>query len=289
MSSQSILIVDDEPDMRDALKRILLQAMNTLTVIEAVDGKDALEKASRQKFDLVITDVTMPRMDGMALVRELKKLEYNFRPTGIVVISGNAHEPTSTAGSGVIFLPKPFKDDMLIGAVAKLLDWVQVDQKKPKTKVDAEFIAPFVEGAVQVIKTLAGTEIKRDSLGIRTDSQPSGDVSALIAMNSNDYLGSMAISFEEKCFLAIVGRMFGETYTSVTAEIQDAAAEICNQIFGYAKAKLNEKGHTIQRAIPSVVTGKSHTLRHSASGPCITVKFTSEVGNFTIEAVMQAR
>ena len=71
MARENILLVDDEPDMRDALTAALRR--EGFCISTATNGVEALEKIPGQLFDLIITDVRMPRMGGLALLQELKR------------------------------------------------------------------------------------------------------------------------------------------------------------------------------------------------------------------------
>ena len=74
-----ILAVDDSASMRQMVSFTLKGA--GYEVVEAVDGKDALQKAQAGKADLVLTDVNMPNMDGISLVKHLRSLpNYKFTP-----------------------------------------------------------------------------------------------------------------------------------------------------------------------------------------------------------------
>lgn len=73
MSSTSILIVDDHKIIRKALKLFLSQTHEHFVVHEANSGKEALEKIKKYFFDLVITDVIMPNMDGVELAKRIRK------------------------------------------------------------------------------------------------------------------------------------------------------------------------------------------------------------------------
>ena len=68
-----LLIVDDSTMLRDMLNYALNEGGYT-DVVEAIDGVDGLAKAKAADFDLVITDVNMPNMDGLTLISELRKL-----------------------------------------------------------------------------------------------------------------------------------------------------------------------------------------------------------------------
>lgn len=70
-ASKKILIVDDEPEMRIALETTLQRENYQLVCAE--DGKQALEQFENQVFDLVLTDVRMPKLNGLELLREVKE------------------------------------------------------------------------------------------------------------------------------------------------------------------------------------------------------------------------
>ena len=75
----SILTVDDSTSMRQMVSFTLKQA--GYDVVEAKDGDDGLTKAKNSKFNLIITDVNMPKMDGISLVKELRAIaHYKFTP-----------------------------------------------------------------------------------------------------------------------------------------------------------------------------------------------------------------
>jgi CheY-specific phosphatase CheX/CheY-like chemotaxis protein len=303
---KSILIVDDDADFRTVLVDMIRGAVRGVQIVESNDGAEAFFKIDKQCFDLVVTDIKMPRMDGHAMLRRVLALPDRQRPRAVLVMSGEASdkEVELELGSSVPYLPKPSDSKLIIETVNRLLS-PQNGAEAAKSggasphpagnapvdtpRVDASFIEPFVQASVTVLKLTAQTEATRDQVFIRKKDQMSGDISALISMNSDIYLGSMAISFELATFLAVVEGMLGEKYAEINAENQDACAELCNQIFGMAKKVLNERGHTIQSAIPSVVVGPAHTLKHSAKGPCIAVRFKTAAGFFTVEAVVEPR
>ncbi len=70
--SKTILAVDDSPSVRQMVRLTLMGA--GYTVVEAVDGQDALEKAGSQRFDAILTDQNMPRLDGIGFIRKLRTL-----------------------------------------------------------------------------------------------------------------------------------------------------------------------------------------------------------------------
>jgi len=115
------LIVDDSASMRQLIAFTIKDA--GYDVLLAENGRDALEKMSRTKIDMVITDLNMPEMDGITLIRELRgKADYKFVP--IIMLTTESQEGKKQAGraagaSG--WLVKPFTPAQLMGVVNKFV------------------------------------------------------------------------------------------------------------------------------------------------------------------------
>ncbi len=154
----------------------------------------------------------------------------------------------------------------------------------PKSTLTDEFIEPFLLATVHVLNVQAQVEAKPGKTQPKQASQVmSCDVSGVIAVISEKYSGSMIICFPEKTFLKIVSSMLGETYSEVNKDILDGAGELTNMIFGQAKIVLNQNGHTIQTALPTVVSGKNHDLSANGKGASVVIPFESQAGNFFLE------
>ena len=116
-----ILIVDDEPSVRRMLRRLLSEG--GYQIVEAGDGAEALEIAIRDEsgFDLVITDIKMPVMDG----RELGRLLHATMPELPVLYTSAYTSDTGSkatqGGKSLPFLRKPFEPDGLLRSVASML------------------------------------------------------------------------------------------------------------------------------------------------------------------------
>lgn len=286
MQVKSILLADDEPDLRGLLRDTILQGFKNVQILEARDGADAFTKLKNQHFDVAVIDLSMPKMAGQQILKSLHTLPSSQQPSKIMVYSAHssAAEIKKEFGPEVDFIAKPSSADELISYFSRVLG-----VEKPKgQKMDLAIVNAFIDAACEVLKTMANVPSKKESLFIRANHGASGDVSALIAINSPRQKGSMAICFEESCFVEVVSALLGEKQTQVTPENRDAAAELCNQIFGLMKRRLNEHGWEILPAIPTVVTGPGHQIQHMATGPCISVRFSTPFGNFVIETALQA-
>ena len=117
----NILAVDDSASMRQMVSFTLKGAGHS--VVEAVDGVDALAKAKTGKFDLVISDVNMPNMDGITLIRELRALpNFKFTPMLMLTTESTAEKKQEGKAAGATgWIVKPFNPDQLLATANKVL------------------------------------------------------------------------------------------------------------------------------------------------------------------------
>ena len=116
-----ILTVDDSAAMRQMVEVTLTSA--GYDVAQACDGREALGIAETNTFDLVITDVNMPEMDGLTLVRELRS-RANYRHTPLLVLTTEATAERKMEGrdaGATGWIVKPFNPDKFLATVAKVL------------------------------------------------------------------------------------------------------------------------------------------------------------------------
>jgi len=116
-----ILTVDDSASIRLTTRVTLSNAGYTVT--EAVDGLDGLSKLQAGEYDLVITDLNMPNMDGLTMIRELRKLPAH---TGVPVIfltteSDGEIKAQAKAAGATGWLTKPFDPESLVKIAKKVL------------------------------------------------------------------------------------------------------------------------------------------------------------------------
>ena len=117
----SVLAVDDSASMRDLVRFVLERA--GYSVVQANDGVEALEVARQTTVDLVLTDVNMPRMDGIELIRNLRTLPaYRFVPMLVLTTeSGTDKKMEGKAAGATGWIVKPFDPPKLLATVAKVL------------------------------------------------------------------------------------------------------------------------------------------------------------------------
>ncbi|NQZ53489.1 MAG: response regulator [Piscirickettsiaceae bacterium] len=117
-----ILAVDDSASMRQMVAFTLKGAGHTVT--DAADGKQALDIAKRQSFDLVLTDVNMPIMDGITLTKELRALPaYRFTPILVLTTEAGIEKKQEGRAAGATgWLVKPFNPDQLLATIREVLE-----------------------------------------------------------------------------------------------------------------------------------------------------------------------
>lgn len=118
---KSILIVDDSESIREVVCFTLESAGHT--VIKAVDGQDALRFLDGTKLDLIITDLHMPVMDGITLIREVRaKEEYKFIPILFLTTESQNDKKMQAKEAGATgWIVKPFVPEKLLAAISKVV------------------------------------------------------------------------------------------------------------------------------------------------------------------------
>lgn len=148
--------------------------------------------------------------------------------------------------------------------------------------IKAEFINPFLESTISVLATMAAIQPIAGKPYIKKEATVVGDVSAIVGI-TGEAEGSLCLTFTQSCILYIVGQMFGEKKTEIDEEVKDAVGELANMISGASRRCLEGLGHHFQGAIPSIISGHNHEVRHMTKGPILSIPFSTVAGNFFVE------
>ena len=119
--AKTIMIVDDSGSMREMIAFVLKGA--GYDVVDACDGQDALSKLTGKKINLIISDVNMPKLDGIGLVKAVKQLP-NYKFTPIVMLTTESQQTKKQEGQAAGakgWIVKPFNPEQLLAAVEKLV------------------------------------------------------------------------------------------------------------------------------------------------------------------------
>jgi two-component system chemotaxis response regulator CheY len=118
---KTILSVDDSASIRQMVNLTLSGA--GYQVVEAGNGAEGLAKATSSKLDMIVTDLNMPVMDGLSLIRELRKLPaYRGVPILFLTTESDADKKAEAKSAGATgWITKPFKQEQLLQVVKKVL------------------------------------------------------------------------------------------------------------------------------------------------------------------------
>lgn len=119
--SKTALVVDDSTSMRQMVAFTLQSA--GFEVVEGCDGKDALAKSQGGTFNLVVTDLNMPNMDGITLIKELRTLPaFKFIPILMLTTESQDEKKQQGRAAGATgWMTKPFNPEQLLQVVAKVV------------------------------------------------------------------------------------------------------------------------------------------------------------------------
>jgi two-component system chemotaxis response regulator CheY len=119
--SKTIMTVDDSPSIRQMVGFTLRKA--GYDVVEAVDGRDACTKLQQQPVHMVITDLNMPNMDGIELIRQVRAMPaLRFIPAILLTTESQPEKKAEGRAAGATgWIVKPFTSEQLVAVIAKVL------------------------------------------------------------------------------------------------------------------------------------------------------------------------
>ena len=120
-----VLVVDDQACVRDLVKQVLEMWETEVDVEEAEDGIEALHILARCTYDLMVCDIQMPNMDGVALLERVRKIPYHH-DLPVLMLTGMKDERSITTAlkqGATSYLTKPFNVAELLDALTACTDW----------------------------------------------------------------------------------------------------------------------------------------------------------------------
>jgi DNA-binding NtrC family response regulator len=132
----NILLVDDEPDLRVSLGQVLRDEGHSVDV--AVDGETAMARLATHPFHLVVSDVRLPKVDGLTLLRQIRR---EFPSTEVLLMTayGSIGDAvTAMKDSAVDYLTKPFNVDDLVTLVDRIDDRLKLREEHARARAELE-------------------------------------------------------------------------------------------------------------------------------------------------------
>tara|TARA_Y100000768_G_scaffold333134_1_gene273068 strand:- start:909 stop:2072 length:1164 start_codon:yes stop_codon:yes gene_type:complete len=161
-----ILIIEDEEPIRRVLVRILSDENQSFEIVEASDGKEGLSLIKKEKFDLVLCDIKMPKMDGIEVLQESSKIKFRA-PFIMLTGHGNVETAVEAMKLGAYdFIPKPPDLNRLLNAVRIALENknLRIENRKLKRKVAQKYQiigeSKAIIAVTNMIKKVANTDAR---------------------------------------------------------------------------------------------------------------------------------
>ena len=138
---KKILIIEDEEQIRRVLLRVLSDEDRNFDVKEAVDGKEGLSFIKKENFDLILCDIKMPKMDGIEVLQEARKIKFS---SPFIMLTGHGNIDTAVEAmklGAYDFISKPPDLNRLLTAVRHALEnkTLRIENKKLKRKVAKKY------------------------------------------------------------------------------------------------------------------------------------------------------
>lgn len=128
-----ILIVDDEPDMLKLLSMILREK-TSYEITTTNNPMEAIELAKQGGFDLVISDLKMPVLDGMEIIDAVKKIDEDIPVIIITAFASVESASEAIQKGGFDFITKPFRKEQILFTIDKAFKWLKVQKENKMLK-----------------------------------------------------------------------------------------------------------------------------------------------------------
>jgi len=128
----NILIIDDEKEIRLYLKDLLIE--NNFFVFTAENGMKGFEIIENEKIDIVLADIVMPKIDGIALTRSIKEMNLDIPVILMTAYSSIEYAVESMKAGAADFISKPFKINYALFIIKKVLETKRLEEKAKKTE-----------------------------------------------------------------------------------------------------------------------------------------------------------
>ena len=263
MAKSKILMVDDERDLLDTNKEFFEQDDFVVSIAES--GFDAIRLISEEKFDAIITDYTMPVMNGIQFASYVKVNELNAL-TPIFVISGNINDKAieRLKKIGVIgFISKPYDIMKFINIVkSKILKNSRTDSYSD------EVISLFSSSVSEVFSHYFPNKVKIVDSKIFNTKTPLAHYASVIPIYGQHVYGYNAVYCNSDVLQMICHTLFGQKNTQFSDNfLTDLTGEINNNIVGNLKLQLAKQEEVIQLGLPVSVKAHPQALTLMPSSP----------------------
>lgn len=282
---RAVLICDDEAEVRELIRDTLIQAYPNLIIVESIDGADAFSKVSRQVFDLVITDLHMPKRDGVKLIQTFKQLRDEFRPKKVIIISGKVSEEDVKASDlgAYIFLPKPCDFNLLKQEVSKALGGAASEPSTASDFRPEAVLLPIVLGSImEVLSQYSETTFQRDQVVASKDLSFSVQEAMIQRFGHPDFNAYYVLSLDEGILKFWSEKKLGRAFDPTKLDAYELLKAVNASVFSSMSQQLANTGLPVMSISPLYLRGKPVEMVVAHGAPRVVAKFVCERGAVTV-------
>ncbi len=281
------LIVHEDTKLTEDVHRMVLDQIPDCEIHIANDGRKAISLIESHSFKLIILDHDVPIYSGVQVLNDVGHIPVKLRPKYALLLSNPDIAPGWGKDSGIKNLKYAhYPVDLKVLKAYILAPGARKKKRVPVT--DVALMNPFIEASLEVLNVMCNVQAEKEGIIIEKSEVIMGDISCYYPIKGSMFTGTFYISFPKKTFLSVASSMLMEEYTEINEENQDAVSEICNQVFGNAKAHFNEvMGAKLDMATPEIVRGSTHFALQGNTDPRVIVKFNTEHGEFYVDVALK--
>ncbi len=235
--SKFVLVVEDEDEIRGMIVESLKAESGdmSITVVEAKDGREAIQFASRQEFHCVVTDLQMPRTSGQDLIKTLLSDSMNAN-TPTLVVSAQIDEEFLVNFRSARAIPKPFDPHQLAQMIIREIKLGRMDERVP-----VHLLNPFVESVRAMLTEdmqIANNVIHMQSPKVRKGLEKwDGDIHTVVTLTTGMSQARIGITFDRDYLIRMKNSYFASRRTqwsSMTLELtaRQTASAVVERMMG---------------------------------------------------------
>ncbi len=272
-SRKWVLIVDDEPEIRESLRTFIeMNLRDQVKIVEAKDGIEATTRIHFRAFDVILTGLKMPRKQGQDFVKSVRSSQLNSR-TPIIVVTGFSDD--SLGGDLIQVIEKPYSFEQISTAVL-----TQLKLKNGEDRISAELLNALVESNIAFYESVLKLPCQLGSPGpLAKGSEFCGDLFCLATVQSGKGLNQFLFGFS---------RTFLTKALPKEMPVQSDSLEKATRAAGQSILKRVVKLIGVDRIASTetqVLTGDSPKLGELKSLAGLVVPIQSEGGSVHIYAL----
>ncbi|NRA66538.1 MAG: response regulator [Pseudobacteriovorax sp.] len=266
--SYHVLVADDEPDLIDLITDIL-EDVKGVKVTAASNGEKAIETLHEHYFDAIITDLNMPKVNGMQLIQTIKNNKaHQFTP--LYILSGEISSITSRFAQNnlVTELKKPFDPDQLIDLLES-----EVFGSKDVAHYHETVVEAFIDSSRDVMNCNFAS-FKPGSLTLCKDIDQTYDMTSYIGILGAGVRGNLIVNCDKLFIEDLLINLFGGDSSFIDEDISSYLGELTNQIAGGFTNKLKRYSLNLQITVPELSEGPKNPIVYltKSSGLKIPIK-----------------